>query len=175
MGGYPAVPVEIRSHLRPGDIGDIVRMHGEVYAREYGLDATFEGSVAETLGMLVRRGWPNDGEGIWVAEADGERVGAVILSDEGNGLSRLRMFVLRPEYRGAGVGRRLLEQLLSTTRAAGYERIELDTFSELRAAAHLYRRAGFRRVSGRRRLMWGREIEFERYELELRGALPSGG
>jgi GNAT superfamily N-acetyltransferase len=167
MGGYSAVPVEIRSDLRPGDIGDIVRMHGEVYAREYGLDATFEGSVAEKLGMLVGRGWPGEGEGIWVAEADGRRVGAVILSAEGNGLSYLRMFVLRPEYRGAGVGRRLLEHLLRAARAAGHERMELDTFSELRAAAHLYRSVGFRRVSAQRRLMWGREIEFERYELEL--------
>jgi ribosomal protein S18 acetylase RimI-like enzyme len=161
------VPVEIRSELRPGDVGDIVRMHGEVYAREYGLDATFEGSVAEMLGTLIRRGWPGEGEGIWVAEADGERVGAVILSDEGDGLSRLRTFVLRPEHRGAGVGHRLLDELLTSARAAGYERMELDTFSELRAAAHLYRGAGFRRVSARRRLMWGREIEFERYELEL--------
>jgi GNAT superfamily N-acetyltransferase len=167
MGGYPAVPVEIRSGLRPGDIGDVVRMHGEVYAREYGLDATFEASVAETLGVLVRRGWPEEGEGIWVAEADGERVGAIILTDEGDGLSRLRMFVLRPDHRGAGVGRRLLEELLARARAAGHERMELDTFSELRAAAHLYRGAGFRRVSARRQVMWGREIEFERYELEL--------
>ena len=161
------MPIAIRAGLRPGDIGAIVRMHGEVYAREYGLDATFEASVAETLGTLVRRGWPGEGEGIWVAEVDGQRVGAVILSDEGDGLSRLRMFVLRPEHRGAGAGRRLLDELLATARAAGYERMELDTFSELRAAAHLYRRAGFTRVSARRRLMWGREIEFERYELEL--------
>jgi ribosomal protein S18 acetylase RimI-like enzyme len=161
------MPVQIRCDLRPGDIGDIVRMHGEVYAREYRLDATFEGSVAETLGMLIGRGWPGEGEGIWVAEADRERIGAVILSDQGDGLSRLRMFVLRPEHRGAGVGRRLLEELLASARAAGYERMELDTFSELRAAAHLYRGAGFRRVSARRQLMWGREIEFERYELDL--------
>jgi GNAT superfamily N-acetyltransferase len=161
------VPIEIRSGLRPGDIGDIVRMHGEVYAREYGLDPTFEAYVADMLAMLIRRGWPGEGEGIWVAESGDERVGAVILSDEGDGLSYLRMFVLRPEHRGAGVGRRLLEALLARARAAGHERMELDTFSELRAAAHLYRRAGFRRVSARRQLMWGREIEFERYELVL--------
>ena len=167
MAGYPSMPVDIRSDLRPGDIGDIVRMHGEVYAREIGLDATFEASVAEALGMLVRRGWPEVGEGIWVAEADGERVGAVILSGEGDGLSRLRMFVLRPEHRGAGTGRRLLEELLATARAAGHERMELETFSELRGAAHLYSAAGFRRVSARRQPMWGREIEFERYQLQL--------
>jgi GNAT superfamily N-acetyltransferase len=161
------VPIEIRSGLRPGDIGDIVRMHGEVYAREYGLDPTFEAYVADMLAMLIRRGWPGEGEGIWVAESGDERVGAVILSDEGDGLSYLRMFVLRPEHRGAGVGRRLLEKLLERARSAGHERMELDTFSELRAAAHLYRRAGFRRVSARRQLMWGREIEFERYELML--------
>jgi GNAT superfamily N-acetyltransferase len=56
------------------------------------------------------------------------------------------MFVLRPEYRDAGVGRRLLEALLARARDAGYERIELDTFSELRAAARLYGDAGFRCV-----------------------------
>jgi ribosomal protein S18 acetylase RimI-like enzyme len=77
------------------------------------------------------------------------------------------MFVLRPEYRDAGVGRRLLEALLARARDAGYERIELDTFSELRAAARLYRDAGFKRVRAERRSLWGRELEFERYELEL--------
>jgi hypothetical protein len=45
--------------------------------------------------------------------------------------------------------------------------MELDTFSELRAAAHLYRSAGFQRARSDRRRMWGREIEFERYELDL--------
>jgi ribosomal protein S18 acetylase RimI-like enzyme len=123
--------------------------------------------VAEALGRLVGRGWPGDGEGVWVAEADGERAGAIVLSDEGGRLSRLRMFVLRPEYRGAGVGRRLLDALLARARAAGYERIELDTFSELQAAARLYRDAGLRRVRAERRRLWGREIESERFELRL--------
>lgn len=159
--------IVIRTDLRPGDIGEIVRLHGETYAREYGLDATFEASVAEALGRLVGRGWPGDGEGVWVAEADGERAGAIVLSDEGGRLSRLRMFVLRPEYRGAGVGRRLLDALLARARAAGYGRIELDTFSELQAAARLYRDAGFRRVRAERRRLWGREIESERFELRL--------
>ena len=140
-------------------------MHGEVYAAEHGLDVTFEASVARALATLVERGWPGEREGIWVAEADGERVGAIVLSDEGDGRARLRLLVLRPEHRG--VGRRLVEALLNRARSAGYERIDLETFSELRAAAHLYREAGFGRTSVEPRLLWGRAIEYERYELEL--------
>ena len=65
------------------------------------------------------------------------------------------------------MGRRLVEAMLKRARTAGYERIDLVTFSELRAAARLYREAGFRRVSMEPRLLWGRGIEYERYELVL--------
>jgi ribosomal protein S18 acetylase RimI-like enzyme len=159
--------VAIRSGLRPGDIGEITRMHGEVYAAEYALDATFEASVALTLGGLVDQGWPREREGIWVAEAGGRRVGSVVLYSRGERLGRLGMLVLRPEQRGAGLGRRLLARCLESARSAGYEQIELTTFSELRAAAHLYREAGFRRVSAGREPRWGRALVMERYLLDL--------
>jgi ribosomal protein S18 acetylase RimI-like enzyme len=158
---------EIRSGLQPGDIGDITRMHGEVYAREHGLDATFEASVALTLGGLVDQGWPREREGIWVAETGGRRVGSVVLYSRGERLGRLGMLVLRPEQRGAGLGRRLVARCVDSARSAGYEQVELITFSELRTAAHLYREAGFRRVSAGRERRWGRELVMERYLLDL--------
>jgi len=36
----PAVgqEIELRTDLRPGDIGTIVHLHGVIYAREYGFD-----------------------------------------------------------------------------------------------------------------------------------------
>ena len=57
--------------------------------------------------------------------------------------------------------------MLEAARAAGYERLELATFSDLTAAGGLYRSVGFEKVSGERTVRWGREMEWQRYELEL--------
>ena len=41
------------------------------------------------------------------------------------------------------------------------------TFSELRAAAHLYDEAGFELLSATPQPLWGRELELRHYELTL--------
>jgi ribosomal protein S18 acetylase RimI-like enzyme len=158
--------VEIRSALKPGDIGEITRLHGEIYAAEYGLGG-IEASIAETMAGLVKRGWPNEREGVWIVDAGGERVGCVILYERGEGLARLGMLVLRPEHRGAGLGRRLVRLCLERARSVGYEEVELMTLPELEAATHLYREAGFRRVGTGPRERWGRDITLERWVLDL--------
>ena len=45
--------IQIRSNLHPGDIGELVRLHGTLYAQEYGWDYTFEGYVAASFGEFV--------------------------------------------------------------------------------------------------------------------------
>lgn len=157
---------EIRSGLKPGDIGEITRLHGEIYAAEVGLDVTFEASVAEVFARLVEQGWPSEREGVWMVEDDGERVGAAVLYERG-GFARVGMVVLEPEYRGAGLGRRLVALCLDRARSAGYEQVELVTLPELEAAIHLYREVGFRRVSAERQVRYGRELSWERYLLDL--------
>ncbi|MGH2924253.1 MAG: GNAT family N-acetyltransferase, partial [Solirubrobacterales bacterium] len=71
--------------------------------------------------------------------------------------------------------RRLLAELLAKAREDGYRLVWLETFSELRAAAHLYRDHGFEVVSEDAAPRWGREaITYQRYELELRPAVGPG-
>ena len=116
----------------------------------------------------IARGWPDAGGGVWLVEREQSLSGAVALTDEGAGTGRVRWFVLSQELRGRGVGRSLLRELLAAARAAGMRRLELETFSALTAAAHLYRDAGFRIVGSRPTDQWGPPIIMQRYELELR-------
>ncbi|HYN90970.1 MAG TPA: GNAT family N-acetyltransferase [Thermoleophilaceae bacterium] len=159
--------VEIRTGGTSADVNTIVRLHGEVYESEFGLDPSFASDIALRLAEMRRGGWPSAGEGVWIAEADGRAVGSITLYDLGGGLGRLGHLVLTPEARGSGTGRRLVETVLEAARAAGYERLELATFSDLQAAGGLYRSVGFVKVSGERTTRWGREMEWERYELAL--------
>ncbi len=163
----------IRRELRAGDLGAIVAHHGRVYGEEYGVDATFEGHVARSVAQAALRGFPSPREAICLVELEGEHVGSLALTDEGDGEAAIRWFVFSPEVRGRGLGRRLLGEMLAAASELGYRRIWLETFSELEAAAHLYRDHGFEVVSADEAPRWGRErIVYQRYELEL-SAVPA--
>lgn len=159
--------MQIRRGDSPDDINQLVRVNGEVFEPEYGIDASFASDIAVQLAELRRSGWPGPGGGMWVAELDGRAVGGVTLRDLGGGLARLGHLALKPEARGSGAGRRLVETVLAAARDAGYERVELLTFSDLVAARELYRRVGFELTSSEHVVRWGRELDWERWELAL--------
>lgn len=159
--------MEVRRGLAPGDVGAIVELHGRLYAAEHGLDRRFEAGVARGVAELVLGGFPRPHEGAWLVDDGGRVRGSIALTDEGAGHGRVRFFVLEPDTRGRGLGHRLLNALLAHARSGPYEQLELETFSALRAAAHLYRSAGFAVVSTERHDRWGPPIEMQRYELAL--------
>jgi RimJ/RimL family protein N-acetyltransferase len=160
--------VVVRRELRSGDPERIVELHDRVYRAEYGLDGRFAPSVARSLQAALVRGWPSSGGAVWVADRGGELCGSLGLTDEGSALGRVRWFVFAPELRGRGLGRSLVAELLAQARAAGLQRLELETFSDLTAAARLYLEAGFRLESQRETDQWGPPIIYQRYALELR-------
>jgi GNAT superfamily N-acetyltransferase len=161
------VEVTIRSGGSAEDVNDVARINGEVFEPEYGLARSFAADMAVQLAELRRSGWPGEGEGLWMAELDGRVVGAITLRDLGGGLARLGHLALLPEARGSGAGRRLFDTVVAAAREAGYERLELLTFSDLAAARELYRRGGFEMKSSERVVRWGRELDWERWELAL--------
>lgn len=163
--------LEIRRQLRPGDLGEIVALHGRVYRHEYGVDASFEGFVASSVGRAAIRGWPGEREGIWLVERDGELCGCIGFTDEGDDVAMLRWFVLEAGLRGRGLGRRLIGELIDEVKAHGYARIHLETFSDLGTAARIYRRHGFAVVYSETGPRWGRDqITYQHYELDLKQA-----
>jgi ribosomal protein S18 acetylase RimI-like enzyme len=158
----------IRDELRPGDLDVIVAHHRRVYGEEYGVDSRFGDFVAVAVARAEQRGFPADRETIRIVELDGEHVGSIALTDEGDDEAAIRWVVFSPEIRGNGLGRRLVGEMLAFAEDHGYRRVWLETFSELRAAAHLYLERGFVVTSTDTAPRWGREsITMQRYELEL--------
>jgi GNAT superfamily N-acetyltransferase len=156
----------VRVGDRPGDVGEVIALHGRLYADEYGLDATFEGYVASGMGEWLTGPRPAPGR-LWVADDDGRVVAAVGLTGLSPQVGQLRWFLVDAAARGRGLGRELLALVVVFARASGYEQLMLETFSELEGAAHLYRADGFALVDTWVTTLWGRELARERYELAL--------
>jgi N-acetylglutamate synthase-like GNAT family acetyltransferase len=163
--GQTAADIGLRHELRPGDIGAVVTTHGLLYSRELGFDATFEAYVAGPLAAFVLRESPR--ERLWLAERDGRLVGCIAIVADSEAVAQLRWFLVMPEARGAGLGRRLIDDAVGFCRQAGYQRIILWTVSALAAAAHLYKSTGFRRVEANPGRRWGVDLVEEKYEMDL--------
>jgi len=130
--------------LEPGDLGWVVQRHGLRYATEYGWDVTFEGLVARIVAGFAER-HDDQREAAWIAEIDGERVGCVFCAAaEAISTAQLRLLLVEPPARGAGVGTRLVNECLGFAARSGYTRIMLWTQDVQLEARRLYQRAGFK-------------------------------
>jgi GNAT superfamily N-acetyltransferase len=158
-------PIDIQCELRPGDLGEIVQLHGVVYSQEQGWDVTFEAYVAGPLAEFVQRCCPR--ERIWIAKVGGCISGCVAVVAGSNDRAQLRWFLVHPNVRGRGLGQRLLREAVSFARDIGYREMFLWTERSLRAAAHLYQGMGFRLTESRAGHLWGKEVVEEKFELVL--------
>jgi len=70
-------------------------------------------------------------------------VGAYGLYPMANRTCELRKMYLRREWRGQGLGKRLLDDALAQARRLGFARVALETASVLKEAIALYERYGF--------------------------------
>ncbi len=165
----PPAASERRVVLRdpqPGDIGWVVQVHGELYAREYGFDASFEALVADIAARFVRNLDPAR-EKAWIAEVDGERMGCVFLVRKSATVAQLRLLIVRPEARGLGLGGRLTDACIDFARSAGYKRMMLWTQSNLAAARAIYASRGFALKESEPNEAFGQSLVSEIWERRL--------
>ncbi len=137
----PATEVEIRS-LRAGEDMTAFRTLNEKWFTRY---FTLEAKDRETLGdpetaILKKAGH------ILMAFMALEEVGCVALIPMGDGVYELSKMAVAPQFRGLGIGRKLLQQAIAQGRTIGARSLFLGSSKKLRDAVHLYESVGFRHV-----------------------------
>ncbi len=150
----------------PGDMGWVVQQHGEIYWREYGWNVEFEALVADIAAQFVRRFDPQ-WEKCWIAELDGERVGAIFVVRKSATTAQLRMLLLTPGARGLGLGARLTDECIAFARAKRYKKMVLWTNSCLVAARSIYAKRGFELVKSEPYEGFGQQLVGETWSLKL--------
>ena len=134
--------ITVREVGRPGDLGWMVKRHGELYWDEYGWDTTMEELIARIVADFAQSHDPAR-ERAWIAELDGERAGCVLCVGQSETVAQLRILLVEPSARGRGIGARLVQECVDFARGAGYERMVLWTNHPLVSARRIYEAAGF--------------------------------
>jgi DNA-binding MarR family transcriptional regulator/N-acetylglutamate synthase-like GNAT family acetyltransferase len=151
---------------KPGDFGWIVKRHAELYGREYGWIAPFEGVCAQIVADFVNK-FDRKRERCWIAEMNSENVGSIMLAKETESVARIRLLLVDPKARGLGLGQHLTDECIRFARRAGYKKMTLWTHSVLTAARHIYQKAGFKLMRTERHRSWGRPVVSEHWDLKL--------
>ena len=157
--------ISIRTVLQPGDIGYVVYMHGSLYGSEYNYGIQFETYVAKGLCEFYEKYDPTRNR-VWVCEHNNRMMGFLLLMDRGES-AQLRYFLIEPEYRGIGLGSRLMRLYMDFLREHGYRQSYLWTTHELATAASLYKRFGFQLTEEKESSSFGKPLREQRYDLVL--------
>lgn len=78
-----------------------------------------------------------------VAMNDGQPCGCAALARLTDTICEMRTVYVRPDCRGLGVGKKLVEAIISQSHAFGYSTMRLDTLRFMESAQTLYRSLGF--------------------------------
>ena len=100
--------ITIRNKLQPGDLGYLIYLHGKLYKQEYNYGIQFEMYVAEGLQEFFKN-CDLKKDRIWICEHEEKIIGSLLLMHRQNTSAQLRYFLIAPEYRRLGLGKKLMQ------------------------------------------------------------------
>ncbi len=115
------------------------------YASSLPVDLSFQGFAEELAGLPGDYAPPHGT--LLLGLVGGVAAGGVAVRRCGDEGCEMKRLYVRPAVKGQGRGRALALQAIEWARAAGYERMLLDTLPSMMEAQRLYEDLGFRDVA----------------------------
>lgn len=140
--------IELRA-LRANDNPLIAAVIRDVL-REHGLDREGFAFVDPELDSMYAHYQAPAAAYLVLSSKDGKKLlggGGFAHLEGGDAVTaELKKMYFRPEVRGLGYGRTMIESLLASAQAAGYQQIYLETVEEMLPAIALYEKVGFQKL-----------------------------
>lgn len=169
VGEFGSPDLVLRA-LEASDLGWVVERHSFRYATEYGWDANFEVTVARIVAGFAERA-DDRREAAWIVEIGGQRVGCVFCAAaDAESTAQLRLLLVEPSARGAGVGSRLVNECVRFAARTGYTRIKLWTQDVQVQARRIYQRSGFELDREEPHHSFGHDLIGEHWSRDLRSS-----
>ncbi|MFX3647747.1 MAG: GNAT family N-acetyltransferase [Paenibacillus sp.] len=148
------------------DLQYVIEAHIRIYRNEYNYDQSFAEFITHAVNSFGCSG-NHAREMLWVVELDQTASGSIGLTQVNENMAQLRWFLIEPEARGAGWGRKLIEQAVLFAKEKGYTSVILWTNASLISARILYQSFGFKVMEVRKQILSGQELTEEKWELAL--------
>lgn len=114
----------------------------EEYAAQIGVDLSFQNFEQELLHLEKQYAKPHGG--IYIAfDKERQPIGCFGIRAFEASICELKRMYLKKEYRGLGIGKKLLIQSIQVARAMDYQSMRLDTLPSMQSAINLYKKMGF--------------------------------
>ncbi len=126
-------------------IAEYLRWIASVAAERYGLSFDVDAMVTSDIEDRSKF-YPPSGR-FYVIRRDDASVGVGCLKRIAPSVAEIQRMYVRSQARGLGLGRLLLQRLLSDARAIGYEAVRLESLRFLSAAHALYKSVGFAEIT----------------------------
>lgn len=158
--------LRLRHEFRPGDLGELIRIHGVQNALDYGFGPAHEAYCARIAADFVLNLHPGRSR-VWLVCRDDLAVGSVFIVELPDAIAQLRLLFVDARLRGLGLGRWLVQSAVEYARRAGFRSVFLWTVRGLDRATGIYEDAGFVKTEEKPGAGWGDGPVEVRYELRF--------